>query len=43
MNEEINYFEHFYQQASQDTGVLEKNASDYPLLFLGRFFIIVSL
>ena len=40
MNEGINYFEHFYQQASQDTDVLEKNAIDYPYSSLAGFLLL---
>jgi hypothetical protein len=40
MNGEINYFEHFYQQASQDPDMLERNANDYPYCSLAGFLLL---
>jgi hypothetical protein len=40
MNEEINYFEHLYQQASQDFDLLERNAGDYPYSSLPGFLLL---
>src|ERR1043165_4209932 len=40
MSQDLNYFEHFYQQASQDPAVLEKNANDYPYSSLAGFLLL---
>jgi hypothetical protein len=36
----INYFEHFYQLASQDPDVLERNANDHPYSSLAGFLLL---
>ena len=40
MSEGINYFEHFYQQASQDPDLLERNVADYPYSSLAGFLLL---
>ena len=40
MDEGINYSEHFYQQASQDPGVLETNAHDFPYCSFAGFLLL---
>jgi hypothetical protein len=36
----VNYFEHFYQQVSHDTALLERNANDYPCSSLAGFLLL---
>ena len=36
----INYFEHFYELASQDPDVLERNANDHPYSSLAGFLLL---
>ena len=40
MNQRIFYSEYFYQKGSKDTGVLERNASEYPYSALASFLLL---
>jgi len=40
MNQGPIYSEHFYQRASQDIDVLEKNANDYPFSSIASFLLL---
>ncbi len=40
MNKRIFYSEYFYQKGSKDTGVLERNANEYPYSSLASFLLL---
>ncbi len=40
MNKRIFYSEYFYQKGSKDTGVLERNANEYPYSALASFLLL---
>src|SRR5450432_1422883 len=40
MSGAFNYLEHFYQRASQDVDLLERNANDYPYSSLAGFLLL---